>query len=490
MASVRSIVLAGAALSLVAPAAHAQEAGVGGSVSVGSGATKAEGDAAAAAPAPAPARTDADGQAAVKPIRRFRPERNMIELGVFGGLFVANKSHDFYAPITTPGEPIKRPSADLGVRAAFFPLSFLGVEAEFAAIPAKYQAGLDPTAAPGGRGFLWGVRGHAILQLPMFRVVPFLLGGYGAMGVSSAANVAGKDVDPVGHFGGGVKYFFNKWIGLRLDFRGLIAAQAMERVGAAPHFETTLGLVITLNRKKPPPDPDRDRDGFRNDVDKCPDQPGIAPDGCPDRDSDGDSFMDSVDACKDVPGVAPDGCPPGDRDKDSFTDDVDKCPDEPGVAPDGCPPGDRDKDGITDDIDKCPDDPETANGYEDSDGCPDEVPKQVKQFTGVMQGIQFDLDKDTIKKSSTTTLDAAAKIFQEYPDLKVEIVGHADETGTREHNVDLSQRRADAVKAYLVKKGVAADRIQTRGAGPDEPIDTSGTEAGRAKNRRIEFKLK
>ncbi len=81
-------------------------------------------------------------------------------------------------------------------------------------------------------------------------------------------------------------------------------------------------------------------------------------------------------------------------------------------------------------------------------------------------------------------------MFQEFPDLKVEIVGHADEVGSREYNVSLSQRRADSVKAWLVKKGVPSDRIETRGVGPDEPLDTSGTEAGRAKNRRIEFKIR
>ena len=474
------MVLATAAIAAISNQAHAQEAAAKVGVSATPGDVKTTGDAKTAA---------ADPSADIKPIKRWKPERNMVELGIFGGLFIANKQHDLYQASTTPGEQIKRPSADLGLRLGFYPLSFLGVEAEFAAIPAKYLAG--PMGA-GGSGFIYGVRGHAILQLPMYRVVPFILGGYGALGVSSAAAVAGKDIDPVGHFGGGVKYYFNRWLGIRLDLRGLIGAEAMQRVGASPHFETTLGLILTLNRKKPKPapDPDRDKDGFLNDVDKCPDTAGVAPDGCPDKDSDGDSFLDSVDKCKDVPGIAPDGCPPGDRDSDGFTDDVDKCPDEAGVAPDGCPVRDRDGDGIPDEKDQCPDQPETVNEYQDSDGCPDELPKQVKQFSGVIEGIFFDFNKDTIKKTSTKTLDAAAKVFQEFPDLKVEIVGHADEVGTREYNVSLSQRRADAVKAWLVKKGVAADRIETRGVGPDEPIDTSGTEAGRAKNRRIEFKIR
>ena len=220
----------------------------------------------AAAPAPA---SDAE----VKPIRRFTPQRNMVELGVFGGLMIFNRSHDLYAASTTPGEPIRRPTADLGIRAAFFPLRFLGVEAEFAALPAKYAAA---ASGPGGRGFIYGLRGHAILQLPLYRVVPFVLGGYGMMGVSSASTVAGKDIDPVGHLGGGVKYYLNRWLALRADARGYIGARARQWPGTAGHFEALLGLSVTLNRGKPKADPDPDRDGFRAD-DRCRRRPRRLP---------------------------------------------------------------------------------------------------------------------------------------------------------------------------------------------------------------------
>lgn len=442
-------------------------------------------DPAWAAPAKAPAKAPASAGSDVKPIRRFAPERNMVELGVFGGVMVFSKSHDLYAPATTPGEPIRRPTADLGIRAAFFPLRFLGVEAEFAALPAKYAA---TASGPGGRGFIYGLRGHAILQLPMYRVVPFVLGGYGMMGVSSAATVAGKDLDPVGHLGGGIKYYVNRWVALRADARGYIGAQAKQWPGTAGHFEALLGVSVTLGRGKPTaaPDPDPDHDGFRAD-DRCPDEAGVAPDGCPVKDSDGDGFMDPADSCPQQPGVAPDGCP--DTDGDGFADNVDTCPAVAGVAPDGCPPADTDGDGILDKDDRCVQEPETRNGYEDTDGCPDEVPKSVTQYTGVIQGIFFDFNKDTISKSSSPTLDAAAKIFQEFPDLRVEITGHADGVGSHDYNVQLSERRAEAVKRYLVGKGIAAGRIETRGAGPDAPIDDNQSEAGRAKNRRIEFKI-
>ncbi len=420
-----------------------------------------------------------------RPIRRFRPERNMVELGVFGGMTVFSRTHDLYDPATArPRESIARPTPDLGLRVAYFPLRFLGVEAEFSALPARYD-GL-------GAAFVYGLRGHGVLQLPLFRVVPFIVGGYGLMGVSSPQSVAGKDVDPVGHYGAGVKYFVNRHLALRLDIRHLVAAQAAEQKDGTSHLQVLLGLSVTLNRaraRSQPDDPDRDRDGFKNDVDRCPDDPGIAPDGCPDRDSDGDSFMDSVDACPEVKGVAPDGCPVKDRDNDSFLDAVDACPDEPGVAPDGCPIRDADSDGILDPNDRCVREPETRNGFEDADGCPDELPRAVTKFTGVIRGIYFDFGKDTIRKKSAPTLTQAAKIFNEYPDVKVEISGHTDDVGKREYNVDLATRRAESVRRFLIERGVKPERITTRGAGPDEPIVPNTSAKGRAKNRRIEFKV-
>ncbi|MBL9100515.1 MAG: OmpA family protein [Myxococcales bacterium] len=481
------------AAALAAPqVASAQEASVGGSAAVEG--PSADGAAAATAEPARSAAGDAGKGAAgsgadVKWIRRYAPERNMVEIGVFGGIFVFNKVHDLYDPDTAPQEPLRRPTADFGVRVAYFPLRILGVEAEFSALPAKY-------AAPNNGGaFIYGVRAHGILQLPWYRVTPFFAGGYGLMGVSSPASVAGKDVDPVGHIGGGVKMYINRYLAARLDLRNYIGAQAAEQTDGAGHFQATLGLSLTLGRKQPqqkraePGDPDRDKDGFLNDVDKCPDTPGIAPDGCPDRDSDGDGFMDSVDQCPTVPGVAPDGCPPKDRDRDGFLDEVDKCPDEPGVAPDGCPIKDTDGDGILDPDDKCVTEPETRNGYQDADGCPDEIPKEVTKFTGVIKGIFFDFNKDTIKKNSAPTLDAAAKIFVQFPDLRVEISGHTDNVGSRDYNVDLATRRAESVKQYLITKGVAGERIKVRGAGPDEPIADNTKASGRAKNRRIEFKI-
>jgi OOP family OmpA-OmpF porin len=220
--------------------------------------------------------------------------------------------------------------------------------------------------------------------------------------------------------------------------------------------------------------------------DQCPDQAGPAPSGCSLVDADADGIFDDNDQCLDEPGLAPSGCP--DRDGDGVFDRQDQCPTVAGVAPLGCP-GDADQDGFTDPEDKCPAEPETKNGFEDTDGCPDALPEAAKQFNGVIAGIEFELSKATVRASSFQLLSQAAKLLQEYPSLRVEITGHTDDTGSHEHNLELSRARAESVKSYLVAQGVGDDRIQTRGAGPDEPLVKEKNRAARQKNRRIEFRV-
>jgi OOP family OmpA-OmpF porin len=144
---------------------------------------------------------------------------------------------------------------------------------------------------------------------------------------------------------------------------------------------------------------------------------------------------------------------------------------------------------VLDGADQCPDTLETANGFQDEDGCPDELPKAVKQYTGIIKGINFKVNSDVIAKSSNKTLNAAVKVLTEYPDLKVEISGHTDDTGDDALNQDLSQRRAESVRQYLIGKGIAEDRLTAIGYGRSQPLDDRKTKAARAKNRRVEFKL-
>jgi OOP family OmpA-OmpF porin len=159
------------------------------------------------------------------------------------------------------------------------------------------------------------------------------------------------------------------------------------------------------------------------------------------------------------------------------------------VAPDGCAIKDKDGDGVLDEVDKCPDQPETKNGFQDADGCPDELPKEVAKFAGVIKGIQFDFGKATIRKESNKTLDEAISVLKQYAELRIMISGHTDNVGEAPKNIELSQQRAAAVKEYMVGKGIDTGRIETRGAGPNEPVADNATDKGRQENRRIEFKL-
>jgi len=103
-------------------------------------------------------------------------------------------------------------------------------------------------------------------------------------------------------------------------------------------------------------------------------------------------------------------------------------------------------------------------------------------------GILFDFDKDSIKPESKPTLDEIAAFLTSKPDLKLKIVGHTDDKGTEEYNLDLSQRRAASVVGALTSEyGIAPDRLSSDGAGMSEPVDSNATDEGRAKNRRVEL---
>jgi OOP family OmpA-OmpF porin len=137
---------------------------------------------------------------------------------------------------------------------------------------------------------------------------------------------------------------------------------------------------------------------------------------------------------------------------------------------------------------------ETANGYRDHDGCADEVPAAVAKFSGVIQGINFKSGSPEILKTSNKVLDAAVKVLTEFADVRLEIQGHTDDVQPKKGakiatNIELSQLRADSVKAYFVSKGIAADRLIAKGYGETVPAAEGTSKAARAKNRRVEFKL-
>ena len=274
---------------------------------------------------------------------------------------------------------------------------------------------------------------------------------------------------------------------------------------------------------------DEDHDGIADYLDHCLGTPAAAIGmvdsvGCP-LDSDGDGVPDYLDECPNTPKEAygkidEKGCPL-DTDGDGVPDYLDKCPDTPEAAwglvdKDGCPI-DSDGDGVPDYLDDCPDTKKEALGHTDEKGCdrdsdgdgvPDykdecplvpgvkankgcpEVKREVRQLLQkAMQGIEFETGKATIKKKSFPLLDQIAATFIENPNYIIEVQGHTDNTGKDELNRKLSDKRANAVKDYLAKQGVPAERMTAVGYGPDKPIADNSTKAGRAKNRRVEFNI-
>lgn len=439
--------------------------------------------------------------------RQFRPTPMALELGIYGGVALFSKQHNLQnleriaeQPPAVGHQEIARPGLDLGIRAGFYPLSFLGAEGELGVIPTSTNIN-DESAT------IWTYRLHAIAQYPEYRIVPFVVVGAGGMNLRSNEAALGKDSDPAFYFGPGAKYAITQHISARFDWRLNLMQenrepQEIEDGDLVLNHEFLLGLSFTLGRtpaEAAAPPKDSDGDGFMDPQDACPMQPGVAPNGCPAAvaapiDTDKDGIPDTSDPCPTEPedGAQPaptDGCPNKDADGDGILVPEDKCPTEKGVAPDGCPIKDKDGDGILDDVDKCPDQPETKNGFQDADGCPDELPKEVAKFSGVIKGIQFDFGKATIRAESNKLLDEAVKVLQQYPELRISISGHTDNVGDAQKNLELSQARAASVKEYFVKKGVDQSRIETRGAGMNEPVADNATDKGRQENRRIEFKL-
>jgi outer membrane protein OmpA-like peptidoglycan-associated protein len=411
----------------------------------------------------------------------YPPDNNLLELGVFGGVFLPAAKHNLREEKFAQRE--YKVSPELGARIGWYPLSFLGIEGEAMGARSKVKG-------DNKRAMLFAGRGQLVLQAPLPYVVPFLAGGVGKLG--AIGETVGNDADVAWHFGIGAKLALTHALSLRFDARDNLTAKTGGE-GQAHSFEVLLGLsaVIERARKQPPAPPaDTDHDGVLDRDDACPAELGVAPSGCP-ADSDGDKVLDRDDYCPKEAGPAPKGCPiiDTDPDKDGVPLPCDACPEEVGVKPDGCPIRDTDGDGIFDDKDKCVKEPETKNGFEDEDGCPDAIPEKIKKFTGVVEGIYFDQGKASIRKQSTPKLDGAANVLKEFPSISLEISGHTSSEGDAAFNQKLSQERADAVKQWLVEKGIPSQRIKTRGVGPDEPIADNKTAAGRTKNRRIEFKV-
>jgi outer membrane protein OmpA-like peptidoglycan-associated protein len=265
---------------------------------------------------------------------------------------------------------------------------------------------------------------------------------------------------------------------------------------------------------------DTDKDGVIDSKDQCPGtSAGIAVDakGCA-KDSDMDGVADSNDKCPGTgAGISVDasGCV-RDSDKDGVADSNDKCPGTPAgtlVYATGCPV-DTDNDGIADANDQCPRTPAgtrvdasgcTLNMDEDNDGimnamddCPNTPAGTAVNTRGCkltaasikVDNVRFKTGTDVLNNESRQILDNVAQTLKQNPHLSFEIAGHTDSTGNYQANVNLSAKRANSVRQYLMDQGVAGNRLTARGYGPDKPVASNGSREGRAKNRRVELNLK
>ena len=180
-------------------------------------------------------------------------------------------------------------------------------------------------------------------------------------------------------------------------------------------------------------------------------------------------------------------CPvpkPADSDGDGVTDDKDKCPNTPPgrkVNADGCEL-DTDGDGLVDGDDKCP-----TVYAKTADGCPPPAAAAATPRTLTLENVNFDYDKSTLRPDAAATLDEAAATLKEWGNVQVEVAGHTDSKGSDAYNMHLSTHRANAVRDYLIGKGIEASRLTAKGYGESQPVADNSTEEGRFKNRRVEL---
>ena len=199
----------------------------------------------------------------------------------------------------------------------------------------------------------------------------------------------------------------------------------------------------------------------------------------PDRD--GDGVVDSLDDCPDVPGlVYLKGCP--DKDGDSIPDNTDDCPDVFGLAKyNGCP--DTDGDELPDNTDACPKTP----GPVENKGCPVIEKKEQEVLNTAFANLEFETAKDIIRAVSYPSLNQLVNLLKKKTVWKLKLSGDADNVGTRTYNIELSRKRAEAVKKFITNRGIEPARIHVEYYGPDKPVASNVTPQGRQKNRRVEM---
>ncbi len=281
-------------------------------------------------------------------------------------------------------------------------------------------------------------------------------------------------------------------------------------------WKATIGLEFDFGKAK-----DSDMDGVSDNKDNCPNTPaGVAVDenGCP-VDTDGDGVADYMDDCPTIAGLTSlKGCP--DADGDGVADKDDKCPDTPkGTKVDitGCPL-DQDKDGVQNEMDKCPDTPAgvvvdengcpvdtdgdgladyldncpTIAGPIENKGCPviEEAALENGDSEMTIEPVYFDYDDSKVLQVEKAKIEQLVKILKANTNYSVDMTGNADDKGTEEYNMKLSEKRIDSVVKAITSSGVKAARIaKQKPLGESKPAATNDTEEGRALNRRVTIEV-
>jgi outer membrane protein OmpA-like peptidoglycan-associated protein len=278
---------------------------------------------------------------------------------------------------------------------------------------------------------------------------------------------------------GGLRYQATQQVSL-----GVAGGRGLTNGIGAPDFRVIATLAYAPSASplpplhKPvieaPPDPnkeDTDFDKLVDAVDKCPnereDKDGFEDeDGCPDPDNDKDGVLDEKDKCINVA-----------EDKDGFEDD------------DGCPELDNDKDGIADKDDKCPNEAEKINGIDDDDGCPDKGESVVISTPDRLELLESVVFNGTaVAKTSNNVLDQLATTLRARTDIiRLRIGVHVQPSKHPEKDQALSDKRANAVRDYLVSRGIEHERIDPKGFGGTKPLVAPGTKGAAAINDRIEL---
>ncbi len=292
-------------------------------------------------------------------------------------------------------------------------------------------------------------------------VQPYVVGGIGYSDEDSFRNSSDDEVQF--NFGLGVFKQIHDRFAVRGDIRGVFGTENDE---LDPLLSVGITYLLGEGTKKAMPAP----------------MPAVA------TDTDGDGVPDSADRCpgtaRGVP-VNASGCA-RDADGDGVADNLDRCPRTPsGVAVDrrGCPL-DSDGDGVADNDDKCPD---TARGARvDADGCL----RKLEQTVTIDLLLEFDTNSAQLRNSHYAEIDQVVSFLGKYPNSTVALEGHTDSRGEESYNQGLSERRAAAVRSYLVSKGIGASRLSSRGYGESRPKATNDTAEGRQRNRRVSAVVK